>query len=98
MGVMKMEINLGNNIGARQDGFQVSGQGSEVAKTAASGIRQSASSLRTSDIGLDAFNPVKDSEPVSEVPESALMRDDELGKLVSAAFSLPAPPMPSFAE
>ena len=89
-----MEINLGNNIGARQDGFQVSGQGSEVAQTAASGIRQSASSLR----GLDAFNPVKDSEPVSEVPESALMRDDELGKLVSAAFSLPAPPMPSFAE
>lgn len=93
-----MEINLGNNIGVRQNGFQVSGQGAEVAQTASSGASKSASSLCTSGLGLDAFNPVKDSEPVQEVPESALTRDDELGKLVSAAFSLQAPPMPSFAD
>ena len=31
-----------------------------------------------------------------DVPESALRRDDELGNLVNAAFSLPAPPMPKF--
>ncbi len=37
--------------------------------------------------GLDA---------AEEVPESALRRDDPLGKLLSAAFSLPAPPMPAF--
>ncbi len=31
---------------------------------------------------------------VSDIPESALSRDDPLGKLVSAAFNLPAPPAP----
>ena len=30
------------------------------------------------------------------IPDSALARDDALGKLVSAAFTLPAPPMPQF--
>ena len=30
------------------------------------------------------------------IPESALSRDDDLGKLVSSAFALPAPPMPNF--
>lgn len=95
-----MEINLGNNIGMRQgtDGFQVSGKEAEVGKTAASGIHQSTSEFRTSGLGLDAFNPVKDSEPISEVPESALSRDDELGKLVGAAFNLQAPPMPAFSD
>ena len=34
------------------------------------------------------------SEPVADVPDSALRRDDDLGKLISAAFSLPPPPMP----
>ena len=36
------------------------------------------------------------SEPVGEVPDTALLRDDALGKLVSAAFNLPPPPMPAF--
>jgi len=30
------------------------------------------------------------------IPESELSRDDDLGKLVSAAFNLPPPPMPDF--
>ena len=38
------------------------------------------------------------SEPVAEVPDTALLRDDALGKFVSAAFSLPPPPMPAFGE
>ena len=33
---------------------------------------------------------------VEEVPASALRRDDALGRLLSAAFALPAPPMPAF--
>lgn len=37
-------------------------------------------------------------EPVADVPDSALTRDDELGKLFSAAFSLPAPAMPDFSR
>lgn len=32
------------------------------------------------------------------IPDSALTRDDDLGQLVSFAFNLPAPPMPSFPE
>ena len=31
-----------------------------------------------------------------EVPDAALRRDDALGRLFSAAFILPAPPMPAF--
>ena len=30
------------------------------------------------------------------IPDSELRRDDGLGKLFSAAFNLPAPPMPAF--
>ena len=37
-------------------------------------------------------------EPVADVPDEALLRDDELGKLMKAAFNLPPPPMPSFAD
>ena len=36
------------------------------------------------------------SEPVAEIPDTALQRDDALGKLVSAAFNFPPPPMPVF--
>lgn len=32
------------------------------------------------------------------IPESALVRDDALGKLVCEAFSLAPPPMPDFAR
>ncbi|MBQ9726169.1 MAG: hypothetical protein IJV65_01525 [Kiritimatiellae bacterium] len=35
-------------------------------------------------------------DAAGEVPESALRRDDALGRLFSAAFALPAPPMPAF--
>ena len=36
------------------------------------------------------------SEPLSEVPDAALVRDDDLGKLVNAVFDLQPPPMPAF--
>ena len=90
-----MEINLSNNIGVRQnmDGFQVGSQAPKVEHAATTDKRQSASELR-----LSAFDPVKGSEPTTEVPESALTRDDALGKLVGAAFNLAAPPMPAFTE
>ena len=32
------------------------------------------------------------------IPDSALTRDDDLGLLVSSAFTLPAPPMPAFPD
>ena len=37
-------------------------------------------------------------EATEAVPETELRRDDALGKLFSAAFTLPAPPMPAFPE
>ncbi len=41
---------------------------------------------------------VSGDEAVEAVPESALRRDDALGRLFTAAFSLPPPPMPAFPE
>jgi hypothetical protein len=43
-----------------------------------------------------SLDTLQKSEPVAHVPDSALSRDDELGKLVSTAFTLPAPSMPDF--
>ena len=37
-------------------------------------------------------------EPIAEVPDEALVRDDTLGCLVNSAFNMPPPPMPSFGE
>ena len=34
----------------------------------------------------------------AEIPDSALTRDDSLGKLVLSAFNLPPPPMPDFGK
>ena len=39
---------------------------------------------------------VSGDEAVEAVPESALRRDDALGRLFSAAFARPPPPMPAF--
>ena len=90
-----MEINLSNNIGVRQnmDGFQVGSPTPKVEHAVTAENRPTASELR-----LSTFDPVKGSEPTTEVPESALMRDDALGKLVGAAFNLAPPPMPAFTE
>ena len=41
---------------------------------------------------------VPDLDATEIVPDSALRRDDPLGRLVSAAFSLPPPPMPAFPD
>ena len=41
---------------------------------------------------------VASSEPVADIPDAALDRDDALGRLVNSVFNLPPPPMPAFAE
>ena len=43
-----------------------------------------------------ASTPLADDTFGIEVPEAELMRNDKLGTLISAAFNMPAPPMPSF--
>ena len=88
-----MEINLNSNIGSMKsiDAFQVDGQTAQVNRPETASKRQSAAEVRHSE-----FDPIKGSEPVADVEESALTRDDALGKLVNSAFSLPPPPMPAF--
>ena len=89
-----MNINF-NNIGigngaygigdqAKVDGSKVEGQ-----KTGGQDIKLS---------GAQSFDVIRGSEPIAEVPDSALTRDDELGRLVSSAFNFPPPAMPEFKE
>ena len=96
-----MEINLNSN------GFGSIGMGRETldATTIGAGSETQGAS------GIDAARETHDkvtftrtlqpsgiasSEPFADVPDAALDRDDELGKLMNAAFNLPPPPMPSF--
>ena len=44
------------------------------------------------------LDPLQGSEPTADIPDAALSRDDDLGKLVNSVFNLPPPPMPSFAS
>lgn len=48
--------------------------------------------------GLTITQATASPEDVSaaSIPDSALTRDDDLGLLISSAFTLPAPPMPNF--
>ena len=92
-----MEINLSNN------GLSNIGAGREALDAAAIGIGQEAkvgSGVKPQDAVTITNAPrgVSSAEPVFDVPDSALSRDDALGKLVTAAFNLPPPPMPDFAS
>ena len=75
------------------------------------GLGQGIPDMQGVDAGLAAQDPQKPGTPAftitnaaaspedveaATIPESALSRDDDLGKLVSAAFNLPPPPMPNF--
>ena len=89
-----MEVNFNGNIGVRQDLFDAgsvgTGSGTQDA-TRAAGL---SSNLK---IG-DGAAGLASAEPVADVPEAELKRDDALGNLVNSAFSLPPPPMPAFAD
>ena len=89
-----MEINLNSNAGMRPEmlGAKAFDAGQEMPK--ASQVSRLTSNLTIGEgvVGLAS------AEPTADVPESALVRDDALGKLVSSVFSLPPPEMPSFKE
>jgi len=55
-----------------------------------------ASRLASSGLSISESPAAPEDVSAANLPESALSRDDDLGKLVSSAFSLPAPPMPNF--
>ncbi len=85
-----MNINF-NNIGI---GTGTLGAGPKVEGPKVEGQKAESQNLRLS--GAQTLDVIKGSEPVADVPESALLRDDDLGRLVASAFNLPPPPMPAF--
>ena len=95
-----MEINLNSNgfgsIGMGRGMSETTGIGSGHETTDAAQSSR-AKSLHVSNRSSSVKSAgLASAEPVGEVPEEALSRDDELGKLMNAAFNLPPPPMPSF--
>lgn len=91
-----MEINFsngfGNNIGVGRETPET-GIGNVKSETAGvAGGSRPASNLTIGEgpAGLAS------AEPVADVPDAELKRDDALGKLVNSAFCFAAPPMPKF--
>ena len=95
-----MEINLNSNgfgnIGMGRESFDATSVGAGNATKGASGIDAGRGTLDKVTFTRTQPSNIASSEPVANVPDAALDRDDELGKLMSAAFNLPPPPMPSF--
>ena len=89
-----MDINF-NNIGIGNGAYGIGDQ------TKIDGVKTVGQKTVGQDIklsGAQSFDVIRGSEPVAEVPDSALTRDDELGRLVSSAFNFPPPAMPEFRE
>ena len=97
-----MEINLNSNgfgnIGVGRESLDVTTIGARTEAKEASGI--DAGRGRHDKVTFTRTQPssIASSEPVTVVPDAALDRNDELGKLMNAAFNLPPPPMPSFSD
>jgi len=88
-----MNINL-NNIGIRPEMMGTGTVSAERETATASRVPHTSSNLEiTAGVaGLES------SEPVADVPASALERNDALGNLINSAFNLPPPPMPTFSN
>ena len=95
-----MEINLNNN------GFGNIGMDRGMPETTAIDVGRettdaSPASRRTS-LNVSRLSSniqskgLASAEPVADVPDEVLSRDDALGKLMATAFNLPPPPMPAF--
>lgn len=91
-----MDINLNSNFNANL-GVRPDMQGTGVGGVGGAAEDTSKVSRRTANLtvekGVDALSSA---EPTAEISADALSRDDDLGKLVNAAFSLPPPPPPDF--
>ena len=88
-----MNINL-NNIGIRPEMMGAGPVSAEHETVNAAQVSRTTPNLEiTAGVaGLES------SEPVADVPVSALVRNDALGNLVNSAFNLPPPPMPAFGD
>ncbi len=85
-----MEINLNSNAGMRPEMLDANAvdAGQETSKAHKPSRLEPNLTIGEGIAGLSS------AEPTAEVPESALTRDDDLGKLINSAFCLSAPPMP----
>ena len=96
-----MEINLNNNglggIRMGNDAFGPTGIGAGRETQGTSSV-DAGRETRDAVTITNAPSGLASAEPVADIPDAALSRDDALGKLVSAAFSLPPPPMPAFVD
>ena len=97
-----MEINLNSNgfgsIGMGREAFDANAVGAGDATKGAAGIDAKRETQDNVIFTRAQPSDIASSEPVADIPETALSRDDALGKLVNAAFSLPPPPMPAFTD
>ena len=89
-----MEVNF-NSMATRHEPIGAGLTGAEVGAVNSSRAPQQKSSLKVS---VEACDRLSAAEPTANVPDSALSRNDDIGRLVNAAFSLPAPPMPQFTD
>ena len=89
-----MDINF-NNIGIRNGAYGIGDQ-TKVDGSKVEGQKTVGQDIKFS--GAQSLDVIRGSEPIAEVPDSALTRDDELGRLVSFAFNFPPPAMPEFKE
>ena len=88
-----MNINL-NNIGIRPEMM-----GTGTVSVESETVKASKISRETPNLEITAgVAGLENSEPVADVPASALERNDALGNLVNSAFNLPPPPMPAFGD
>ena len=94
-----MEINLNNNsLGGVSMGRETMGANAVDAGNAAKGVGAERETKNAVTFTDSRKAGLVSAEPISDIPDAAISRDDALGKLVNAAFNLPPPPMPSFAE
>ena len=95
-----MEINLNSNgfgnIGIGRESFDATSVGAGSETKGASGIDVGRGTHDKVTFTRTQPSNIASSEPVADVPDAALDRDDALGKLMNAAFNLPPPPMPTF--
>ncbi len=83
-----------SNIGARTSTTVSVEAGTKTSKAGGA----NAQSLKVANDDVSAFDISNLSEPVLDIPDAALLRDDNIGHLVTSAFNLPPPSMPIFPE
>lgn len=94
-----MEINMNSfgNIGIGRETLGANAVGAGNAATGAAGVDAGHGKQDKVTFTHAQSANIASSEPVADVPDEALARDDALGRLMNAAFDLPPPPMPAFA-